>query len=118
PHRSRRRPRRLVRRMIVPGTVAALGAVALVVGVAGPALAHVQVQPGRAAAGAPAAFAFRVPNEKDGAATVALTVHFPAGRVDTVDVPAKQGWTAQVTMTGDAVDTVTWSGGRIEPGHA
>jgi len=99
-------------------TVAFLGALAVVVMVAAPAMAHVEVQPGSASAGAPATFAFRVPNEKDNAATVALTVHFPTDRVITVDVPPKAGWTVQVTMAGNTVGTITWSGGRIEPGHA
>jgi uncharacterized protein YcnI len=99
-------------------TVAGLGALALLVATAGTAFAHVEVQPGQASAGAPATFAFRVPNEKDDAATVALVVHFPTDRVITVDVPPKAGWTVQVTMAASTVDTVTWSGGRIEPGHA
>jgi periplasmic copper chaperone A len=99
-------------------TTAGLGALAFVVAMAAPAFAHVEVQPGSAASGAPAAFAFRVPNEKDTAATVALAVHFRTDRVITVDVAPKSGWTVQVTMKGDTVDTITWSGGRIEPGHA
>jgi uncharacterized protein YcnI len=99
-------------------TVAGLGALALVLAVGAPAFAHVEVQPASAAAGAPATFAFRVPNEKDNASTVSLAVHFPTDHVITVDVPPKAGWTVQVTMTGDTVDTVTWSGGRIDPGHA
>jgi uncharacterized protein len=97
---------------------AALGALVVVVVAAAPASAHVEVQPSTAAAGAPATFAFRVPNEKDKASTVALTVHFPTDHAITVDVPAKAGWTANVTMVGNSVDTVTWSGGRIDPGHA
>ena len=94
------------------------GALGLVVAAAGTAFAHVEVQPGQASAGEPATFAFRVPNEKDDAATVALAVHFPTDRVITVEVPPKAGWTVQVMMAGSTVDTVTWSGGRIEPGHA
>jgi periplasmic copper chaperone A len=94
------------------------GALGLVVAAAGTAFAHVEVQPGQASAGEPATFAFRVPNEKDDAATVALAVHFPTDRVITVDVPPKAGWTVQVMMAGSTVDTVTWSGGRIDPGHA
>ncbi|HEY1281557.1 MAG TPA: DUF1775 domain-containing protein [Acidimicrobiales bacterium] len=104
--------------MIKRVTVAGLGALALVLAAAAPAFAHVEVQPASASAGAPATFAFRVPNEKDNASTVALAVHFPTDHVITVDVPPKAGWTVQVTMAGDAVDTVTWSGGRIDPGHA
>jgi uncharacterized protein YcnI len=104
--------------MIKQVTVAGLGALALVLAVAAPASAHVEVQPASASAGAPATFAFRVPNEKDNASTVALAVHFPTDHVITVDVPPKAGWTVQLTMAGDTVDTVTWSGGRIDPGHA
>ena len=99
-------------------TAVLLGALAVVVMVAGAAAAHVEVQPATAAAGAPATFAFRVPNEKDNAATVRLAAHFPTDRVITVDVPPKPGWTVQVTMAGNTVDTITWSGARIEPGHA
>jgi len=104
--------------MIKRVTVAGLGALALVLAVAAPAFAHVEVQPASASAGAPATFAFRVPNEKDNASTVALAVHFPTDHVITVDAPPKAGWTVQVTMAGNTVDTVTWSGGRIDPGHA
>jgi uncharacterized protein YcnI len=104
----------MIRRPFVVG----FGALGLVVALAATASAHVEVQPGQAVAGAPATFAFRVPNEKDNAATVALSVHFPTDRVITVDVPPKSGWTVQVTMAGDTVDTIMWSGGRIEPGHA
>jgi uncharacterized protein YcnI len=104
--------------MIGRALAVGFGALGLVVAWAGVAAAHVEVQPGQAAAGAPATFAFRVPNEKDNAATIALTVHFPTDRVIKVDVQPKPGWTVQVTMAGATVDTVTWSGGRIEPGHA
>jgi uncharacterized protein YcnI len=104
----------MIRRVFAAG----FGALGLVVALAATASAHVEVQPGQAAAGAPATFAFRVPNEKDTAATVALAVHFPTDRVITVDVPPKPGWTVGVTMAGTTVGTVTWSGGRIEPGHA
>jgi uncharacterized protein YcnI len=104
--------------MINRVTVAGLGALALILAAAAPACAHVEVQPASASAGAPATFAFRVPNEKDNASTVALAVHFPTDHVITVDVPPKAGWTVQVTMAGDTVDTVTWSGGRLDPGHA
>ena len=104
--------------MIERVTVAGLGALALVLAAAAPAFAHVEVQPASALAGVPATFAFRVPNEKDNASTVALAVHFPTDHVITVDVPPKAGWTVQVTMAGDTVDTITWSGGRIDPGHA
>jgi uncharacterized protein YcnI len=94
--------------------VAGFGALTALVVIAGPALAHVEVQPGTAAAGEPATFSFRVPNEEDNAATVSLTVHLPADDViPSVQAAPKPGWSADVTA-----DAVTWSGGRIEPGHA
>jgi periplasmic copper chaperone A len=100
--------------MIARTVGAGLGALTIIVATALPAVAHVEVQPAEAAAGGPATFSFRVPNERDDAATVSLAVHLPTDHpIPGVTATPKASWTSQVTA-----DTVTWSGGRIEPGHA
>jgi uncharacterized protein YcnI len=102
-----------------------------VLGTAGPAAAHVEVQPGQAAAGQPATFAFRMPNEESNANTVSLVVHFPADHpVPGVAATAPAGWTAEVTMrtlpapltvagttVTEVADMVTWRG-SMPPGKA
>jgi periplasmic copper chaperone A len=102
-----------------------------VIGLAGPAVAHVEVQPAQAAAGQPASFAFRVPNEESTANTVSLVVRFPADHpVPDVVPTAPDGWTVETTnrtlpaplTVGDTtvtevVDTITWRG-AMPPGRA
>jgi uncharacterized protein YcnI len=72
-----------------------------------------------------------VPNERPDASTTSLRVQLPQDEALTfVSVQPKPGWTVETTMrTLDApveafgkpvtevVDTVTWSGGQIEPGQ-
>lgn len=79
-----------------------------VVALAPGAAAHVSVEPAEAARGTDATLTFRVPNERDDAATVALAIELPAGteRVEPGDVA---GWTATVEA-----GVVRWRGGRIE----
>jgi uncharacterized protein YcnI len=110
--------------------IAATVAVAVVVA-AGPASAHVEVQPAQAAAGQPGRFAFRMPNEESTADTVSLGVRFPADHPVPGVVPsAPDGWTAEtttrtlsspLTIAGttvtEVVDTVTWRG-SMPPGQA
>jgi uncharacterized protein YcnI len=110
--------------------VAAIAA-STIVFLAGPAWAHVEVQPAEAAAGQPATFAFRMPNEEQTANTVSLTVRFPADHpVPDVVAPPMDGWTIAVTnrsMTtplpagsttaAEVVDTITWTG-SLPPGKA
>ncbi|MFI5984176.1 YcnI family protein [Streptomyces sp. NPDC051555] len=96
----------------------------------GTAFAHVGIQPGEAAKGGYATINFKVPNERDNAATNKLEVSFPTDHplssVMPQDVP---GWTVTVekskldkplTVHGkqinEAVTKVTWTGGKIEPG--
>ncbi|MEV4120506.1 YcnI family protein [Micromonospora sp. NPDC049645] len=68
-----------------------------VLGFAGPASAHVTVNPKEATQGGYARVAFRVPNESDSASTVKLEVvlpeNAPLGSVSTMPVP---GWTVAV----------------------
>ena len=104
---------------------AALGAVALL---AAPAAAHVTVQPNEAVAGSFSRFVVRVPNERDDASTVKVTVNFPPmAFVSFEDAP---GWTRK-EKTGkfdepvtafdseitEGITSVTWSGGEVEPGE-
>lgn len=95
------------------------------------AWAHVSITPNTSTPGQSAQVSFRVPNERDDAATVRLEVVFPADRpLPTASVGDVAGWTATVhrqklatpvkTDDGevtDAVTSITWEGGRIEPGH-
>jgi uncharacterized protein YcnI len=95
------------------------------------AFAHVSVQPGEAAKGGYTVLNFKVPNERDNAATTQLEVNFPADQPLTSVMPQDiPGWTVNVEKTkldkpltvhgkqiNEAVTKVTWSGGRIEPGR-
>jgi periplasmic copper chaperone A len=73
--------------------------------------AHVTVNPNQAAPGSFIRLAVQVPNEEEGAATVKVAVRLPAG-LGEVSFQPKAGWKRSV-----AGRTVTWSGGRIEPGE-
>ncbi|MCZ7473568.1 MULTISPECIES: YcnI family protein [unclassified Micromonospora] len=81
-------------------TVAALTLTAVataVLGVAGPASAHVTINPAEGTQGGYGRFAFRVPNESDTASTVKVEVNLPEnapiGSVSTMPVA---GWTVAV----------------------
>jgi uncharacterized protein YcnI len=108
------------------------GALALTVGLAIPALAHVTIDPGTAEKGGWSKIAFRVPNERDDASTTKLEVQFPTDHpLPFVSVKPVPGWTAKLTQgklpqpvvsdDGDKVTEsvlkITWSGGKIEPGQ-
>ena len=77
---------------------------------AGPASAHVEVGPDTAVAGSTTTLTFSFHHGKDGAATTALQVQLPDG-ASVVSVPAVAGWTSSVT---DGV--VSWTGGRVPDG--
>lgn len=105
------------------------GAAALTLGLALPALAHVTINPGSAEKGGFTKVAFRVPNERDKAATTKLEVTLPADHpLPFVSVRPVPGWDVKVTESklatpvsskyGDITEAVTkivWSGGKIEP---
>ncbi|MDH6129966.1 YcnI family protein [Kitasatospora sp. GP82] len=110
---------------------AALGGAAVLL-VAGPAFAHVTVQPSSVAKNATdQTFAFRVPNEDDKASTVKVEIDFPTDHpIPSAMVAAVPGWTDQIQTTklatpihtddGDITDVVSqivWTGGQIAPGH-
>ncbi|GIM86374.1 YcnI family protein [Salinispora arenicola] len=102
----------------------ALGAVvAAVFGSAGPASAHITVDPKEATQGGYGRFAFRVPNESDTESTTKVEIFLPEnaplGSVSTMLVP---GWTAVVekrtldepvevhgSQLSEAVSKVTWT---------
>ncbi|MFF0414586.1 YcnI family protein [Kitasatospora sp. NPDC004745] len=112
----------------------ALTAAASVVALAGPAFAHVTVNPGAAQQGGYTAVDFRVPNESDTASTVKLEVNLPLDHplasVRTLPMP---GWTATVEKAkldkplkvhgsdvNEAVSKITWTadaGTKIAPGQ-
>lgn len=112
------------------GAVAALAGISLI-GLATAASAHVTVNPKTAEQGSYAKVAFRVPNERDNAATTKVVVNLPAGHpLSSVSVRPVPGWTAKVdesklpkpvkTEGGElteAVTRITWTGGKIEPGQ-
>jgi uncharacterized protein YcnI len=115
-------------RRVVVGVAAVAAGVILA---AGPAAAHVTIQPGSAAQGGFATFAFQVPNEEQDANTTQLEVEFPTDHpIPFMSVEPVPGWTINVeTSTLDepveaegeeiteAVSRVTWSGGVIAPGE-
>ena len=102
---------------------------AVAAALAATASAHVTVNPPEWEAGGFARFAVRVPTERPDASTTKVSVKLPEG-VFFVSFQPKPGWKREVKMAkldepvelfGDEVtervDTVTWSGGRIEPGE-
>ncbi|MEU0566851.1 YcnI family protein [Nonomuraea sp. NPDC005983] len=105
---------------------------ALVVGLALPALAHVTINPGTAEQGGWTKLAFRVPNERDDASTSKIEIAFPQDHpLPFVSVRPVPGWKSTLTEgklpkpivsdDGDKVTEsvlkVTWTGGKIEPGQ-
>ncbi|GAA4565275.1 hypothetical protein GCM10023176_13000 [Micromonospora coerulea] len=103
-------------------------------GLAGPASAHVTVNPTEATQGGYGRFAFRVPNESDTASTtrveVVLPENAPVGSVSTMPVP---GWTVKVekrkvdppievhgSQLTEAVSKLTWTAAAnagVKPGE-
>ncbi|MCP2340206.1 YcnI family copper-binding membrane protein [Actinomadura rupiterrae] len=110
--------------------VATLAGVSLV-GLATAASAHVTVNPGTAEKGGFTKVSFRVPNEKPSAGTTQVRVDLPADHpVAFVSVRPVPGWTVKVAKSKlatplkaeggeltEAVSSITWSGGRIDPGQ-
>ena len=107
---------------------------AMVLVLAGPAWAHVTIDPDEAAQGGFATVRFRVPNERDDAATTSLEVEFPTDNpIPSARIQPVAGWTATVETapaTGGAeadeggaeepaemVTRITWTGGAIQPGQ-
>lgn len=113
-----------MRRIVISAAAAAcLGLMA------GPALAHVTVQPNEGIAGGFSTFFVQVPNERDDASTTKVEVQFPPSFASVSFQPA-DGWEREVEMVEfdepveafgeevtEGVGTVTWTGGRIAPGE-
>lgn len=111
--------------------VATIAAFAATVALAGPAFAHVTVDPASAPQGAEITLGFRVPNEMPNAGTVRVQILFPSDHpILGVDPQSVPGWrdtihTASLNppvqtddgVLTDYVSEVDWAGGPIEPGH-
>ncbi|WP_248962773.1 YcnI family protein [Sphaerisporangium perillae] len=108
------------------------GALALTLGLALPALAHVTINPGTAEKGGWTKIGFRVPNERDKESTTKLEVQFPTDHpLPFVSVRPVPGWDVKLTQgklpkpvvsdDGDKVTEsvlkITWTGGKIQPGQ-
>jgi uncharacterized protein len=115
-----------------PVVVAVVACVLLAVAAAEPALAHVTVDPAETPAGGFTVLTFKVPNEEADAATSKIEVQMPTDPpLASVSLRPNGDWKATVVtaplatpVTDDdgnqiteAVSTVTWEGGRIEPGQ-
>lgn len=123
------RTRRHARRLPLVATVAA-GSVLLL---AGPAFAHVSVQPETAAKGSFATVNFKVPNERDDASTVKLEVTLPTDHPLASVMPQPvPGWKVSITkaklpkpieMEGEKIteapSKITWTAEDkgVEPGQ-
>ena len=89
---------------------------ALVLTMALPASAHVELSPDSAAPGQFLVYTVSVPNERDDSATTAIDLKLPAGFI--LDAAqAVGGWRTVVVKAADGTPTqVTWTGGRIPVG--
>ena len=92
--------------------LAAVLSFAVLVLLARPALAHVDLAPEQAVAGSTTTLTFRFHHGKDGTATTGLEVQVPDGAT-VVEVPPVPGWTAALSADGTVV---TWSGGSVPDG--
>jgi uncharacterized protein YcnI len=112
--------------------VGAITAVAALVLLAAPALAHVTVDPESVPKGTgDVVLSFRVPNEEANANTTKIDMQLPQDHpIAVVDVQPTNGWTAQVTTThlttpittddgtfSDVASEIVWTGGQIAPGQ-
>jgi uncharacterized protein YcnI len=91
--------------------LAALAAAILLL-LAGPAGAHVDLEPGEATAGSTTTLTFSFHHGKDGTATTGFEVLLPAG-TSVVEIPAVAGWASELNET---EGVVTWSGGSSPDG--
>lgn len=98
----------------MPRRTLSLGALAglLLIALATPAAAHVDIDPPEAVAGSTTTITFSFHHGKDGSATTGLEVKLPEG-ASVIDVPAVEGWTSEVD---DAEGIVTWTGGSVPDG--
>lgn len=113
------------------GVLTAVSTGLLLLAAAAPAAAHVGVEPATAPPGGETSLAFQVPDERPDVSTVKVEVVMPEDHpLASVSVRPVPGWTVQIqkkalpkpvkTDDGEvttAVSTITWSGGRIQPGQ-
>jgi uncharacterized protein YcnI len=85
---------------------------AVLVALALPAGAHVELAPEEAEAGSTITLTFSFHHGLDGSATTGLAVQVPDGAA-IVAVPAKAGWTSELSEGGTVV---TWRGGSVPDG--
>jgi uncharacterized protein YcnI len=119
------------RRSVVRAVLSCVTWFGLVALMAGPAAAHVTVDPEGAPKGSLTKFNFQVPNEKDNASTVGLAVTFPEDHpIASVSVQQKPGWSFAIEKrtlpkpvkspfggeVTEVVSKITWTGGEIQPG--
>ncbi|MDQ1630821.1 MAG: hypothetical protein QOC80_793 [Frankiaceae bacterium] len=123
---------RITARRVAGASVLAIG---LTTALAGPASAHVSVNPQTAEQGGFSALTFRVPTETDNASTTKVQVAFPTDTpLASVSVKPIPGWTYQVTKNKlpqpiqsddgpitDAVSQITWTASSpdtaVKPGE-
>jgi uncharacterized protein YcnI len=96
--------------------VSLFGAVAVLLGLPGRALAHVEVVPADSLPGVMERYGIRVPTEKP-VPTVRVEIEFPSG-LRVVDLEASPGWqvTVQTESDGRLIGAV-WEGGSIPAGQ-
>jgi uncharacterized protein len=126
--------RTTARRRTALGAGATLAALTGSLLLAGPASAHVTVNPNEAAPGGFAKLSFRVPTERPDASTTKVSVTFPSATpLASVSIKPHPGWTAKVTKSKlakpiedeglkltEAVSRITWTaqkGAGIAPGQ-
>ncbi|GAB1640474.1 YcnI family protein [Krasilnikovia sp. MM14-A1259] len=125
----------MLRSVLARATVVAGVAAVTTLALAGPASAHVTVNPNSATQGGYTKVAFRVPNEKDTANTTAVEVNLPVETpIASVSLKPLPGWTAATVKTKlatpikkhdreitEAVTKITWTAvdanSQVKPGQ-
>ncbi|MFU8875488.1 YcnI family protein [Micromonospora sp. SL4-19] len=122
------------RSLLARAATIAAAVTAITLGVAGPASAHVTVNPKEATQGGYTKVTFRVPNEKDNANTTKVEVSLPASSpIGSVSLKPMAGWTGQTETSKlatpikvhdseltEAVTKITWTAdanSAIKPGQ-
>jgi uncharacterized protein YcnI len=123
------------RSLLVRAGAVCATATAIVLAVAGPASAHVTVNPNTATQGGYTKVTFRVPDESDTASTTKLEVNLPTDTpIASVSLKLLAGWTATTEKTKlatpitdddggqitEAISKITWTadaGSAIKPGY-
>jgi uncharacterized protein YcnI len=101
------------RRTLVRAASVLVAAGAAVIGLAGPASAHVTVNPSEATQGGYAALTFRVPNETDNTTTTKLQVQLPTDTpLASVSIKPLPGWTA-TPVKGKLPKPITTDDGQV-----